>query len=240
VGLRHGCLRRPDRDRRPDGDLRVRVAVRVDRRRARSGEAEAGAGAEARAGADARAARRRAQGQGDEHPTAEQARAGQAVGPRALAGDRRRDRAGRRLLEGRRRPDPRDGEEGEGGRGVMTAVVPRKKDYEVEPVTPAREIALRLAKPFPGPRRMAAVALWWLRVGARIVPWIPTMVLAEIRPIFRGFGRLSVGWARWASCSDLAEAIRSADGNERSKAAERYEKRKSARIWGSLRSEEHT
>src|SRR5690606_28067860 len=205
-------------------------------------EAGAEAGAEARAGADARAARRRAQGQGDEHPHAEQARAGQAVGPRALAGDRRRDRAGRRLLEGRRRPDPLRGEEGEGGRGVMTSVVPHEgnQSYELEPVTHAREIALRLAKPFPGPRRMAAVALWWLRTGARIVPWIPTMVLAEIRPIFRGFGRLSVGWARWASCSDLAEAIRSADGNERSKAAERYEKRKSARIWGSLRSEEHT
>jgi hypothetical protein len=106
-------------------------------------------------------------------------------------------------------------------------------DEEV-PTTRARQMVVQAARPLPSRRRVVASTRWWSRQLQRLVPWLPVLALREVLPIVRGLGRVCVRWAAWVHCAELAEAVREAKENERSKAAERLVKRRSGRAWGSL------
>ena len=110
-------------------------------------------------------------------------------------------------------------------------------DDELEDTRPpsrARELVVSLTdRPRATRRQMVASTRWWVRQGMRAVPWIPVLVLREILPILRGIGRTAAAWARWVHCAELAEAIKEAKENERSKAAERLTRRRTGRAYGS-------
>lgn len=116
---------------------------------------------------------------------------------------------------------------------------PDEDDYEIEemdegPPSKARGLALAVARPLPSPYQAVASVRWWVRTISQVLPWLPIMVVKELVPILRGLGRVIVRWAAWVQCAELAEAVKEAKENERSKATERLTKRKSARTWGSL------
>lgn len=114
-------------------------------------------------------------------------------------------------------------------------------DYELEEMndeplstSKARSVLVTVARPLPSRRQVLASTRWWSRTIAQVLPWLPVMVVRELRPIFRGLWRIVVRWSAWVHCADLAEAVKEAKENERSKAQERLTKRRSARAWGSL------
>lgn len=109
----------------------------------------------------------------------------------------------------------------------MTDLIPMEKPIPVKPKSALARIADR---PLPTRRHLVASMSWW---SSRLVPLLvraPLLVLAELRPIFVGMGRLLVSWSRWCSCTELAEAVKKAEGNQRSKDTLLLEKRKSARL----------
>src|SRR5690606_37503927 len=87
------------------------------------------------------------------------------------------------------------------------------------------------SRPLPSAARVRATARWWARQTMLLLPWLPVLVLRELRPILRGAGRVAVRWSAWVHCAALAEAVTAAEGNERSKAQERLVKRRTARAW---------
>lgn len=83
------------------------------------------------------------------------------------------------------------------------------------------------------PREIAASASWWSRYGGmalvKFLLALPLVLARELRPILRGVGRVAVGWARWMSAVEYAEAAKAAEGNERAKHGERLERARSGR-----------
>lgn len=85
----------------------------------------------------------------------------------------------------------------------------------------------------PTPRQAARSTSWWAvhggKAAALLAAHAPLLVLRELRPILRGTATAAAAWARWVRCAALADAITAAEGNDRAKAAERLEIRRSAR-----------
>lgn len=86
----------------------------------------------------------------------------------------------------------------------------------------------------PSRHQAVASAKWWSRHLLRLTPMVPVLVLAEIRPILRGIGRVWSVWSAWVSLAAYAETVRAADGKDQHKAQEKIETRKSARAKLSL------
>lgn len=108
------------------------------------------------------------------------------------------------------------------------------EDPEPEPSTAARQMLERLtARPFPTRRQLRRSTVWWARKLRDLIPRLPMLLMLELLPIARGIGKVATGWARWCQCVELAEAVKEAKENERSKASERLTKRRSARTWAS-------
>lgn len=116
----------------------------------------------------------------------------------------------------------------------MTDLIPVPME-KPRPPSKARVVVARVAdRPLPSRRQIVSSASWW---SARLVPLLvraPILLLAELRPIAVGMGRLARAWSRWAACTELAEAVKKAEGNQRSKDTLLLEKRKSARVKVSL------
>jgi hypothetical protein len=82
----------------------------------------------------------------------------------------------------------------------------------------------------PTPRQAVASLGWWAKLAAKIVAWSPLLLLAELRPIWRGITRTTAGLHRWTTCADYAAAVKEAKGEDKHKAQEKLETRKAARV----------
>lgn len=65
--------------------------------------------------------------------------------------------------------------------------------------------------------------------GPRKLLLAPLLLLAELKPICRGLGRVLVGWSRWCAVADYAETISHAEGSDRARHQEKVEHRRSGR-----------
>lgn len=104
---------------------------------------------------------------------------------------------------------------------------------EPEPTKPsaARAAVAKVAdRPFPTRHAVKVEVLWWARHAARLIPWLPVLVLRELRPILRGAGRAGRAWSRWASVVELRNDADAAEGNARAKAGIDVENRRTGRI----------
>lgn len=85
----------------------------------------------------------------------------------------------------------------------------------------------------PSPARAKSSAGWWCTEGLARLGVLalkaPYLVLLELRPIFRGFGRIVASWARWCAAVEQKEMSREGDGNAKTKAGSEIEARKSGR-----------
>lgn len=84
-------------------------------------------------------------------------------------------------------------------------------------------------RPFPALRQVWVSTLWWGGRLAQLIPWLPVLLLRELRPIARGVGRVASSWARWASAAELAAGVASAEGNTRWKAGAAVENTRKGR-----------
>lgn len=82
---------------------------------------------------------------------------------------------------------------------------------------PAREMMQRVARPLPDRRQVATSAGWWARHLAQAIPWLPVIVVGELRPIARGFVDVLRSWSTWWSAIDKHEYAKMADGNTAAK-----------------------
>ena len=105
---------------------------------------------------------------------------------------------------------------------------------ELEPSTRAREVARRVARPLPGPRRMARSTGWWLTIAAKTVPWLPVYVGREFKPIGRGLGIVMVGWAHWVKATSRHSYAREAEGNKKATLGTAAAKAAAARTWATV------
>jgi hypothetical protein len=103
----------------------------------------------------------------------------------------------------------------------------------VTAVVPVSKVRAHLERQqLPSPARIAQQAHWWSTDGAKgagvLLLKLPLLVVFELRPIFRGLGRVLSGWASWCAAADHAERLTGAD-DKTQKAAERLESRKEGR-----------
>lgn len=108
-------------------------------------------------------------------------------------------------------------------------VVPVPVEVDRAPSKARTTVARITDRPLPSRRQVVASTSWWARTLAKLIPLAPVLLARELRPILRGIAKVATAWSRWAACTELAEAAKKAEGNERSKAGERLENRKAAR-----------
>lgn len=112
----------------------------------------------------------------------------------------------------------------------MTAVVPYQPP-EDEPDPPgAGWLAERAA--LPSPERIVRTLKWWctrglLHLGALALK-APYLALRELRPIFRGLGRVTGAWVTWCSAKEHKQGLKDAT-DATQKGIEKYESRKEGR-----------
>lgn len=115
----------------------------------------------------------------------------------------------------------------------MTSVIPYPAaSDEPEDFRPSKIRAHLERQALPSPARVAQSARWWATDGSKgvgvLLLKLPLLALFELKPIFRGLGRLLVGFSRWIAVTDHAERLTGAD-DKTQKAAERLESRKEGR-----------
>jgi hypothetical protein len=98
----------------------------------------------------------------------------------------------------------------------------------------ARDLVSSVARPLPSRRQVAQSAGWWARQLAQVVPWLPWMLIKELRPIVRGLGDVLSGWSTWMAAADKHEYAKMAEGNVAAKLGTAASKSTSARRWISL------
>ncbi len=102
----------------------------------------------------------------------------------------------------------------------MTAVIPWVgAGGEPEELPPAAARAFLERQTLPSPARAKQVAHWYATEGSKglfsLLLRAPYLALCELRPIFRGLGRMASGWSRWCAVADFKELISEADGNKK-------------------------
>jgi len=105
---------------------------------------------------------------------------------------------------------------------------------EVPQLSRARRAVLAVARPLPNRQQLAASARWWAVHLLRVAPWLPLLVLRELRPIGRGLGDLLHRWSTWVSAQDRHEYAKAAEGNLKAKQGLAASKTQTARRWLSL------
>ena len=88
----------------------------------------------------------------------------------------------------------------------------------------------------PAPGRAAASARWWCTEGlARLSILglrLPVLLLAEIRPTLRGFGRVCVAWSHFVGITYYADTIQVAEtGDKKMEHAKNLKRGRAARGW---------
>lgn len=113
----------------------------------------------------------------------------------------------------------------------MTAVIPWV-GADGEPEEPSKARAFLERQTLPTPGGIARSAHWWATEGSKgagaLVLKAPYLALLELRPIFRGLGRILGGWSRWCAAADLAGRLTEAESKSE-KAALSLESAKSGR-----------
>ncbi|MCW2905132.1 MAG: hypothetical protein JWO67_7397 [Streptosporangiaceae bacterium] len=95
----------------------------------------------------------------------------------------------------------------------------------------ARAVVARVTdRGLPAPRQVAVSAGWWARTLAQIVPWLPVLIVKELRPILRGIGRVASWWARIVAVKHLFEAAKKAEGNKHSADMKAAHKAQASRV----------
>ncbi len=77
-----------------------------------------------------------------------------------------------------------------------------------------------------------AATKWWARAVAKIAVYIalhPWTIFSELRPIWAGLFYLAAGWTRWVNAAVLAEHVKAAEGDYKTKAGHHNETRKEGR-----------
>lgn len=103
-----------------------------------------------------------------------------------------------------------------------------------EPTSRAYQLVKRAARPLPHPRRAGRVTWYWTQAVAGLLPWMPVYAARELKPIFRGLGRVLSGWARWVTAANRKKAAREGEPSKKTALlATSAERAASARMWGS-------
>lgn len=103
------------------------------------------------------------------------------------------------------------------------------------PTAPAAPSKARAAvahltdRPYPNRRQLTDTTRWWTLRLAKVIPWLPWLLVKELVPVCRGIARVCTAWAAWVSCVELAAAAKSAEGNQRAKATADVEDRRTGR-----------
>lgn len=92
--------------------------------------------------------------------------------------------------------------------------------------------ALERVEPLPNRHRVLSAAGWWATVGGRQLVTLlvrsPLLLLAEVRPVAVGFGRIVAAWSHWCSASTLHAGLKAASEHHEKHALE-VERRKEGR-----------
>lgn len=90
-----------------------------------------------------------------------------------------------------------------------------------------------LERPLPTVRQMWQSTRWWGGTAARVAPHLLVRLLpallAQVRPTIVGLGRVLQMWAVWRCGTDYLVDVKQAEGNERAKARDKWERRRHAR-----------
>lgn len=95
----------------------------------------------------------------------------------------------------------------------------------------ARDLAKRVAKPLPDRARVVESTKWWATVSARTLPWVPVLLIKELKPVGQGVGMVITAWSAWVAASGRHEYAKDAEGNKKATLGTAADKAQTARRW---------